>query len=620
MLLRIDNLTKEFGKNNSYQKVLDNINIEFKSGEFVCILGESGSGKSTLLNIIGGLDTKYDGSVNINNMNLKYIDLDDYRKENIGFIFQNFNLINSLSVIDNIILPLDKYKISYKEKKKRALDLLDKLNISNIRRKRIKDLSGGQKQRIAIARALINNPSIILADEPTGALDENNSKSVLEILKEINLEGKLVIVVTHSEKVIEYSTRVIRIKDGKIDSDQKIKRIKETRIDKEDKRENNFYYLLKYGLRNIFNNKRRNLFIVIASSIGIVGIILSLFIGNSVKRYIEDLILDKNNPNIYSIKINNKVYDKDYFDDDIINKIRNINHINKVYKSSTYSISQLKENNKEYNLTFIDSINEIDLIKGNSKKVVISKFLAKKIDKNMDVINKDIELTIVDNYDVIRINTKITGIAKNNNLSIIDNTMHAFINYNYLVDNYKKEDKKFHPNLLSIKIDDNKNIEYVKKKLKVLGLNASNNTDLYDELTSYLNIATFVLSFFSSLSLIVSIIMISIIINITVIERTKEIGLLRSIGYSKDNIKSIFNSEAIFLGISIGLFSCFISKHLINVIKYIINDKFNISINSRLLKYYILGLFISIMVTILSSYFPAKKASNYDPINALKYE
>ena len=617
MLLRIDNLTKEFGKNNSYQKVLDNINIEFKSGEFVCVLGESGSGKSTLLNIIGGLDTKYDGSVNINNLNLKYIDLDDYRKENIGFIFQNFNLINSLSVIDNIILPLDKYKISYKEKKKRAIDLLDKLNISNIRRKKIKDLSGGQKQRIAIARALINNPSIILADEPTGALDENNSKSVLEILKEINLEGKLVIVVTHSEKVIEYSTRVIRIKDGKIDSDQKIKRIKETRIDK---RENNFYYLLKYGLRNIFNNKRRNLFIVIASSIGIVGIILSLFIGNSVKRYIEDLILDKNNPNIYSIKINNKVYDKDYFNDDIINKIRGIDHINKVYKSSTYSISQLKENNKEYNLTFIDSINDIDLIKGNSKKVVISKFLAKKIDKNMDVINKDIELTIVDNYDVIRINTKITGIAKNNNLSIIDNTMHAFINYNYLVDNYKKEDKEFHPNLLSIKIDDNKNVEYVKKKLKALGLNASNNTDLYDELTSYLNIATFVLSFFSSLSLIVSIIMISIIINITVIERTKEIGLLRSIGYSKDNIKSIFNSEAIFLGISIGLFSCFISKHLINVIKYIINDKFNISINSRLLKYYILGLFISIMVTILSSYFPAKKASNYDPINALKYE
>ena len=108
MILRIDNLTKEYGKNNSYQKVLDDINIEFKSGEFVCILGESGSGKSSLLNILGGLDSNYKGNVNINNMNLKYIDLDEYRENNIGFIFQNFNLIPSMSIIDNIILPIEK--------------------------------------------------------------------------------------------------------------------------------------------------------------------------------------------------------------------------------------------------------------------------------------------------------------------------------------------------------------------------------------------------------------------------------------------------------------------------------------------------------------------------------
>ena len=200
MILRIHDLNKEYGKNDSYQKVLDNISIEFKSGEFVCILGESGSGKSTFLNVIGGLDSNYDGSVTINNLNLKYIDIDNYRKENIGFIFQNFNLINSLSVIENIILPIDKYRISYKEKRKRAIELLKKLNIYNIRKKRINDLSGGQKQRVAIARALINNPSIILADEPTGALDEKNGESVLKILKEIHETGKLVIVVTHSKK------------------------------------------------------------------------------------------------------------------------------------------------------------------------------------------------------------------------------------------------------------------------------------------------------------------------------------------------------------------------------------------------------------------------------------
>ena len=165
MILRIDSLTKEFGKNNSYQKVLDNISIEFKSGEFICLLGESGSGKSTFLNVIGGLDSNYSGTVNINNLNLKYIDIDNYRKENIGFIFQNFNLINSLSVIDNIILPIEKYNIPLREKKNKAIDLLKKLNIYNIKNKKICDLSGGQKQRIAIARALINDPSIILADE-----------------------------------------------------------------------------------------------------------------------------------------------------------------------------------------------------------------------------------------------------------------------------------------------------------------------------------------------------------------------------------------------------------------------------------------------------------------------
>lgn len=622
MTLRLDNVEKEFGKNDNYQKVLDNISIEFKSGEFVCILGESGSGKSTLLNILGGLDTSYNGSVTMNNLNLKYIDIDDYRKENIGFIFQNFNLINSLSIIDNIILPLDKYNISYKEKRKRALELLKKLNIYNIRKKKINDLSGGQKQRIAIARALINNPSIILADEPTGALDEKNSISVLEILKEINKEGKLVIVVTHSEKVIDYSTRVVTIKDGKIDSDKKLKRVKETYIDKYELKENNFLYLIKYGIRNIFNNKKRNIFITLASSIGIIGIILSLFIGNSVKKYMSDLILDKSNPNIYSItNKNNNMYETKYYEKKEINKIKNIDHIDKIYKGITYNMSKLKIDEKEYNLTYIDSFNEIDLDKGNDKGLVISNFLAKLINKNVNkVLDEEVTLTIIDNYNVIEIDIPITGISKKSNISLVDDTMHGFISYKYLEDIYKDNDLELKPNNISIEIDDNKNIDLVKNDLNKLDLTASNNSDLYDELKSYLNIATFVLSMFSSLSLIVSVIMISIIINITVLERTKEIGLLRSIGYTKKDIKYIFNSEAIFLGTIIGIFASIISKHIINLIKEIVSNKFDISFNINANKYFIFGIWLSIVLTLLSSYFPSKKASNYDPIKSLKYE
>ena len=614
MILRLDNLKKEYGKNNSYQKVLDNISIEFKSGEFVCILGESGSGKSSLLNILGGLDSNYSGSVTMNNLNLKYIDIDNYRKENIGFIFQNFNLINNISIIDNIILPLDKYNIRYKEKKRRAIELLKKLNVYNVRKKRINELSGGQKQRIAIARALINNPSIILADEPTGALDEENGKSVLEILKGINKEGKLVIVVTHSEKVINYSTRVIKIKDGKIDSDKKIKRIKETTIDKEDVKENNFLYLIKYGLRNIFNNKKRNIFITLASSIGIVGIILSLFIGNSVKKYMYNLIIDKSNPNIYNIsEKKSNIYENKYYEKKVIDKIDKISHIDKIYKGISYNIAKISIDKEEYSLAYIDSFNEIDLEKGNSDGLIISSSLKKNI-------NKEVTVSIVDNYNVIEFDVKITGIVKKSNISLVDDSMHAFINYKYLEEIYKDNDLELKPNNLSIEIDDNKNIEKVKKELSKLKLDASNNSDLFDELKSYLNIATFVLSMFSSLSLIVSVIMISIIINITVLERTKEIGLLRSIGYTKKDIRYIFNSEAVFLGTLIGLFSIIISNFIINIIKKIVNNKFDINFDINVSKYYVFGIWLSIVLTIISSYFPSKKASNNDPIKSLKYE
>ncbi len=618
MVLRIDNLSKEIGKNNSYQKILDDISVEFKSGEFICLLGESGSGKSSFLNVVGGLDSNYTGSVNIDNMNLKYIDIDNYRKENIGFIFQNFNLINNISVIDNIILPIEKYNISNKEKKKRAIELLKKLNIYSIRNKRIRDLSGGQKQRIAIARALINDPSIILADEPTGALDEKNSISVLEILKEIQKEGKLVIVVTHSTKVVDYSTRVVTLKDGKIDSDKKIKRIKETIIEKDECKENKYSYLIKYGLRSLLNNKKRNFFLTVASSIGIIGIILSLFLGNSVKQYMSDLILKKTNPKIYTVSHkSNNIYETHSFNSKEINKISNIKHIDKVYKEVSFSTSKIIIGDDEYNLAYLDSAKDIELEKGNKNGLVVSKYFSKKI-KNP--IGKKVSISIVDNYQVIDFDIKITGISKNSSISLVDDTIHAYIKYSKLEKIYDDNDIDLNPNNLRIKVDDNKNIDYIKSKLKKMNLIASNSNELYDELSSYLNIATFILSTFSALSLIVSIIMISIIINITVLERTKEIGLLRSIGYTKKNINDIFTSEAVTLGLIIGLFSYFISSNIIKIIKEVVNKKFDIVFNVNAGKYFIFGILLSVLVTIISSYFPSKKASNYDPINALKYE
>ena len=610
MVFRIDNLTKEYGKNNSYQKVLDNISISFKSNEFVCILGESGSGKSSLLNIMGGLDNDYNGSVNINNMNIKYINQDEYRKNNIGFIFQNFNLINNLSVIDNIILPIERDNISYRKKKIMAINLLKRLNIYTIKNKRINELSGGQKQRVAIARGLINNPKIILADEPTGALDEENSKNILDILKEINKEGKLVIVVTHSKKVIDYSTRVIEIKDGKIYKDQKLKRVKETHLDSVETKEDKYLYLIKHAFKNLGNNKRRNLFITLAASIGIIGIILSLFLGDGVKNYINDLIVSKSNPNVYSIESKYS-----YYNEDLLKNINGIKHIDKVNKGLNISIASVSLKESKFDLTYLDSLEDIKLESGDNTGLLINKSLNKKI-----TIGDIVKLTFVDDYKVFNRTIKVTGIVPDTGIGLIDEGYIAMVSYSNLEKIYKDHKVVIKPNTISIRIDSKDNMEYVKKELKKLKLTAKTNEDYYNELKKYLDIASFILSIFSLSSLVVSTIMISIIINITVLERVKEIGLLRSIGYSKKNVKDIFKSESLSLGISIWLFSIYMSSLIIKIVKHVVNDKFDIKINSNNTKYYLISLFISIFVTYISSLMPSRKASNLDPINALRSE
>ena len=606
MIFRIDNLTKEYGKNNSYQKVLDNISISFKSNEFVCILGESGSGKSSLLNVMGGLDNDYKGSINIDNMNIKYINQDEYRKNNIGFIFQNFNLINNLSVIDNIILPIERDNISYKKKRNRAITLLRKLNIYTLKNKKINELSGGQKQRVAIARGLINNPKIILADEPTGALDEENSKNILDILKEINKEGKLVIVVTHSKKVIDYSTRVIEIKDGKIFKDHKLKKVKETYLDSVESKEHKYLYLIKHAFKNLRNNKRRNLFITLASSIGIIGIILSLFLGDGVKNYINDLIVSKSDPNVYTIESKYK-----YYDGDLLNKIASIKHIDKVNKELNIPIANISIKDTKYDLTYLDSLEDIKVEKGDNTGLLINKSLNKKVN-----IGDTVKLTFIDDYKVFEKDIKITGIIPDTGIGLIDDTYISMIEYS----NLEKIYKDINPNNISIRIDSKDNIEYIKKELKKLKMTPKTNEDYYNELKKYLDIASFILSVFSISSLVVSTIMISIIINITVLERVKEIGLLRSIGYSKKSIKNIFKSESLSLGICIWLFSIYISSLVIKIVKYIVNNKFDIKINTNNIKYYLISLFISLFVTYISSLIPSKKASNLDPINALRSE
>jgi putative ABC transport system permease protein len=294
-MLKLENITKDYISGDSEVTALKGINLEFRKSEFVSILGQSGCGKTTLLNIIGGLDRYTTGDLSVNGVSTKKFkdrDWDTYRNHSIGFVFQNYNLIPHQTVLANVELALTLSGVSKKERKKRAKEALEKVGLGDQLNKKPNQMSGGQMQRVAIARALVNNPEILLADEPTGALDSNTSIQIMEILKEIS-KDKLVIMVTHNPELAEkYSTRIIKVLDGNVMDDsnpydsskepeEKIKKVKAK------KTYMNFFTALSLSLNNLMTKKARTILTAFAGSIGIIGIALILSLSNGVQNYIN---------------------------------------------------------------------------------------------------------------------------------------------------------------------------------------------------------------------------------------------------------------------------------------------------------------------------------------------
>ena len=293
-MLKLKNITKTYITGNEKVEALKGINIEFRKSEFVSILGQSGCGKTTLLNIIGGLDRYTSGDLIINGKSTKEFkdrDWDSYRNHSIGFVFQSYNLITHQTVLSNVELALTISGVSKKERRERAIKALEEVGLKDQIHKKPNQLSGGQMQRVAIARALVNNPEIILADEPTGALDTKTSVQVMDILKRIS-KDKLIIMVTHNAELAEkYSSRIIKILDGKITDDSNpIKEEKE-----EEKPENKnlkktsmkFFTAIRLSLNNLMTKKGRTILTAFAGSIGIIGIALILSLSSGVQNYIN---------------------------------------------------------------------------------------------------------------------------------------------------------------------------------------------------------------------------------------------------------------------------------------------------------------------------------------------
>ena len=312
-MLELKNITKDYKSANETVHALKGITLSFRENEFVSVLGQSGCGKTTLLNIIGGLDQYTSGDLIINGRSTKDFksrDWDDYRNHSIGFVFQSYNLIPHQNVLSNVELALTLSGVSKEERRKRARDVLEKVGLSDQLYKKPNQMSGGQMQRVAIARALVNDPDIMLADEPTGALDSATSIQIMELLHEIAKE-KLVIMVTHNPQLAaDYSTRIIRLLDGEVVDDSRP--YQETMTEANAKSGGrhpsmSFRTALSLSLNNLMTKKARTFLTAFAGSIGIIGIALIMSLSNGVQSYIDSV--EKDTLSSYPITIEDSAMD-----------------------------------------------------------------------------------------------------------------------------------------------------------------------------------------------------------------------------------------------------------------------------------------------------------------------
>ena len=773
-MLEIKHIKKSYKTGDFVQKALNDVSIQFRQNEFVAILGPSGSGKTTLLNVLGGLDHYDSGDLIINGKstkNFKAADWDAYRNNSVGFIFQSYNLIGHISIQDNVEMALTLSNVKKKKRRKRAREALKSVGLLEHAHKRPNQLSGGQMQRVAIARSLVNNPDIILADEPTGALDSNTSKQIMDLIQKI-ASDKLVIMVTHNQDLAyQYATRVIEVKDGKVvsDSNPLTKEEQEEEQYKLKKTKMSFMEALYLSFNNIMTKKGRTLITAFASSIGIIGIALILSLSNGF-----DLQIDKFERGILSampIMISKQSMDLDEeslvqltgeeqekypdkqtvipkdnaleslvhqnkINDDYIDYIENIpsdlvygvsytkmtalnvltEHDGKVSVVDTQDISfsalpkSLDENTpnaameayydilagtlpqkKEDIVLIVDASNRVnteilqllgfdtmdeipfDEIIGKTIKVALNDdFYVKMGDyfvRNPDlqsVYDNSITLTV---SGILRMKEDFPSYVASASLCYTDELLDEVIAANNESEIVKAQQASDVNVLTGMPFSDStsnpsssSSAGMTMTKDTVLGYLGADQTpymiylfpkdfESKDELLEYLDAynddkedddkviymdqaelissmsssimsaVTIVLIAFSSISLIVSSIMIGIITYISVLERTKEIGILRALGARKKDISRVFNAETFIIGITSGLIGIGIALILTipaNQIIYNLTELENVAILNPL--HALILILVSMTLTMIGGFIPARIAAKKDPVEALRTE
>lgn len=644
-LLEIKDIHKSYHVNKEAFKVLKGINLKFDRGEFVSILGESGGGKSTLLNIIGGLDHQYEGELIVDGESLKNASekkFDAYRSQTIGFIFQSFNLISHLTNLENVMVPLEMTDLSHKERVAKATALLEQVGLKEHINKHPNQLSGGQKQRVAIARALAADPDVIIADEPTGALDSQNTAEILAILQKIAEDGKLVIAVTHSQAVADYGTRVVHMVDGQIDYDKRLKDAYPAPAESSPKKNSplSFMSAFKMAMQHMRYDIKRNLLIIFGASIGIFSVILMLGLGQGVTGYINDQVSSQVNPN--TIQIARNVSQKQIENGDQGNlankdikrfdKIKDVTKVEKGYYTNGVQVHYQKKSETIQMFQTFNKTERVQDIKTGKKpgtnEVLLTKATAKKLDKKN--YKKMVGRTVTIYVNAISKDQRPVQMRQDVKVSGIINSGTEAITYGTLAKMYQAQNLDLEPNFAAVTVNKTQNVKAVQNKIKAYDSKVNGKTQkdyqitgvgaILDSINTYLMLAFYVLAGIAGISLLVSAIMIIVVLYISVSERTKEIGILRAIGARKKDIRHLFVSEAFLIGLFSSVLGALIAwggQALVNVIAQPLTHMPIVAITSG---YVIFGIVISVVISLLAALAPSRKAAKLDPIEALAAE
>ena len=612
-MLELKNVCKKYDR-----EVLKKINLKFENKGFICLVGESGSGKTTLLNIIGGLEQPDSGKVIFNGNNIKNIDSSFYSNQLVSFINQNYNLIDKYTVLENILLPIELRRIRSPCNVNKILKML---SIYSLKNKKVVSLSGGEKQRVAIARCIVQNTRVILADEPTGALDSENAYSVMRILKNLSKQ-KLVIVVTHNTELANaFADSIIKIADGKICNKLNvINKNKYFKIKYNRKNKLSFIKLVKYAIKNLNNKLLRNILTIIAFTIGLfsLGTVLSIKTGfnkeldslNKSSFFNYPLVISKNN---YVDDFSNKVENKNgvnvkkgsfvtnEIDDKLISLVNNIDkkYVNGItyYRDIDYEFKSISYVNPSNNYFYLVS----GRMPENKNEVMIlydeEDSISDKLYNYLDVSNNG----LINN--VFKVNDNeliITGIVKSNNDYF--KSLSGILYSNDLFDNEITDIYIYANNLNS------------KNKIKDL----LKDYEIFDNAEEVVNLTkkmvdgiSLVLILFSVISLIVSMIMIFVISYISVMERNKDIGIYKSIGFRNKDIKKLFIIENLIIGMCSFYLTMIFILLVSNVINKFVYSYINFEhIMSLDILNIILLFFLSLILCYVASFIPAKIASN----------